>query len=255
LRHDSLAMRQKRRADVANRPGSAADLPRVSVLTKRAFDMTAAALLLVAASPILVVIALAIVVESRGGVFYRCVRIGQNGRAMRMLKFRKMDRGASGQALTVVNDGRFTRLGGLLARTKLDELPQLWNVLKGEMSLVGPRPEDPMFVERHAEQYDEILRVKPGITGLCQLAFTRESEVLDIDDPVDHYVTRLLPQKVDLDLLYARGRSMGMDLRILGWTAVATLLRLEVAVSRSSGKLSLRRRPNGFIAQSEAGAR
>jgi lipopolysaccharide/colanic/teichoic acid biosynthesis glycosyltransferase len=249
-----LGSRQQRRASAANRLGPVADLPRGSVLAKRAFDVTAAAVLLVVASPVFLVIALAIVVESRGGVFYRGVRVGENGRPMRMLKFRKMYRGASGNALTVANDARFTRLGGLLARTKLDELPQLWNVLKGEMSLVGPRPEDPTFVERHAEQYAEILRVKPGITGLCQLAFARESEVLDTEDPVDHYVTRLLPQKVDLDLLYARGRSMGMDLRILVWTAAATLLRVEVAVSRSSGKLSRRRRPNGFVAPSKAAA-
>jgi lipopolysaccharide/colanic/teichoic acid biosynthesis glycosyltransferase len=216
--------------------------------------VTVAAVLFVVASPIIVIVSLAIVAESRGGVFYRCMRIGQSGRPMRMLKFRKMYRDASGAALTVVNDARFTRLGGLLARTKLDELPQLWNVLTGEMSLVGPRPEDPMFVQRFAEEYAEILRVKPGITGLCQLAFAKESELLDTDDPVDHYVSSLLPQKVDLDLLYARSRSMRMDLRILAWTAMAMFLRLDVAVARSSGKLSLRRRPNGFVAQGKAGA-
>jgi lipopolysaccharide/colanic/teichoic acid biosynthesis glycosyltransferase len=227
---------------IAGRSGAAA---------KRAFDLMAATALLVIALPLILLVALAIVVDSRGGVFYRCVRIGQYGRPMRMLKFRKMHRAASGNAVTLVNDERFTRLGRLLARTKLDELPQLWNVLNGEMSLVGPRPEDPSFTVRYAQEYREILRVKPGITGLCQLAFAKEGELLDPADPVDDYVSRLLPQKVQIDVLYARSRSLLLDLRILAWTAVATILRLDVAVDRFSGRLSLRRRPNGFVSQGE----
>ena len=134
-------------------------------------------------------------------------------------------------------------MGRFLSLTKLDELPQLWNVIRGEMSLVGPRPEDPKFVALHPTEYDEILQVTPGITGLCQLAFAREGELLASDDRVDAYVEYLLPQKVQLDVLYASRRTLAMDLRILVWTAVAVVLRREVAVGRETGRLSVRRRP------------
>jgi lipopolysaccharide/colanic/teichoic acid biosynthesis glycosyltransferase len=121
--------------------------------------------------------------------------------------------------------------------------PQLWNVLKGEMTLVGPRPERPDFVDLRAEEYTRILGVKPGMTGLCQLAFAREGEALDHEDCVRDYVERLLPQKTALDLLYVGRRSLPMDLGILAWTAVAVLLRRDVAVDRATGRLGLRRRP------------
>jgi lipopolysaccharide/colanic/teichoic acid biosynthesis glycosyltransferase len=111
------------------------------------------------------------------------------------------------------------------------------------MSLVGPRPEDPSFVGLRQTDYEQILQVKPGITGLSQLAFVRESEILDSRDPVADYVARLLPQKVRIDRLYVTGRSILMDLRILGWTAITVLFKREVAVHRSTGRLSLRRRP------------
>jgi lipopolysaccharide/colanic/teichoic acid biosynthesis glycosyltransferase len=160
-----------------------------------------------------------------------------------MLKFRKMRNGASGVAVTLSGDERFTRVGRVLAKAKIDELPQLWNVLKGEMTLVGPRPEHPDFVALRAGDYTTILGVKPGITGLCQLAFAKEGEALDHEDCVRDYVERLLPQKTALDLLYVDRRSVLMDLSILAWTAVAVLLRRDVAVDRSTARLGLRRRP------------
>jgi lipopolysaccharide/colanic/teichoic acid biosynthesis glycosyltransferase len=135
---------------------------------------------------------------------------------------------------------RFTRLGSFLARTKLDELPQLINVLKGEMSLVGPRPEDPAFVELRREAYSMILEVRPGITGLSQLAFASETEVLDPDDRMGHYVGRILPQKIGMDTLYAQRRSLGMDLKILWWTLRAVVGHSQVAVHRGTGKLTHR---------------
>ncbi len=157
-----------------------------------------------------------------------------------MLKFRKMHDGARGPALASSNDERFTRLGPFLARTKLDELPQLWNVLRGQMSLVGPRPEDTSFIELHPAEFAVIHSVKPGVTGLCQLAFARESTVLDPQDRLGHYVNHILPQKISIDQMYASQRSVGMDLRILGWTAMAVLFGREVAVHRQTGALSLR---------------
>jgi lipopolysaccharide/colanic/teichoic acid biosynthesis glycosyltransferase len=110
------------------------------------------------------------------------------------------------------------------------------------MTLVGPRPEDPAFVGLRSVDYDTILTVKPGITGLCQLAFAKESEILDHEDSVRDYVERLLPQKTALDILYVRHRSLLMDMKILAWTVIAVILRRNVAVHRGSGTLSVRRR-------------
>jgi lipopolysaccharide/colanic/teichoic acid biosynthesis glycosyltransferase len=157
-----------------------------------------------------------------------------------MLKFRKMHDGASGPALAAPDDARFTRLGSFLARTKLDELPQLWNVLRGEMSLVGPRPEDPAFVEMNQGAYKAILEVRPGITGLSQLAFAAESRILDPADRVGHYVHRILPQKIAMDQLYAAQRSLPMDLKILWRTASAVVAKRDVAVHRETGRLTRR---------------
>ena len=207
---------------------------------KRALDIVASATLLLLLAPVIVVLAVAIKLESRGPVFYRCRRVGRYGADLPMLKFRKMQDGATGSALASVDDERFTRLGWFLARTKLDEVPQLWNVLRGHMSLVGPRPEDPSFIALHRDAYEQILSVRPGITGYCQLAFARESEILDANDREKHYVERILPQKVRLDCLYAAGRSFAVDIRILWWTAMAVLLSREVAVNRETGRLGRR---------------
>ena len=207
---------------------------------KRALDIIAAATLLVVLSPVIVLLAVAIKLESRGPVFYRCRRVGRYGADLEMLKFRKMVDGATGPALASTDDERFTRLGGFLARTKLDEVPQLWNVLMGQMSLVGPRPEDPGFIALHREAYEQILSVRPGITGYCQLAFARESEILDSNDREKHYVEQILPQKVRLDCLYAARPSFTVDLKILWWTALAVVLSRDVAVHRETGKLGRR---------------
>ena len=192
--------------------------------------------------PLFALAALAIKLESRGPVFYRCRRVGLGGREFAMLKFRKMRTGATGAPLTAVDDDRFTRIGRVLAKTKLDEIPQLWNVLTGSMSLVGPRPEDPKFVELRRAEYARILLVKPGVTGLSQLAFAREMEILDPEDRVGDYLRRLMPQKMYLDDLYVTQRSVRMYVRSLWWTAVAVAFRHEVAVSRKTGRMNLRRR-------------
>jgi len=217
---------------------------------ERAIDIGAALLLLVLLSPLILVVVVAVKLESRGPAFYGCRRVGVDGREFSMLKFRKMRRGAAGPALTSVDDERFTRIGAFLAKTKLDEIPQLWNVLRGQMSLVGPRPEDPSFVAQRRENYAVVLRVRPGITGLSQLAFANEMAILDPNDRVGDYVRRLLPAKLFLDELYVSRRSLIMYLRILAWTVVAVALRREVAVSRHTGHLNLRRRPQpGTAAQ------
>jgi lipopolysaccharide/colanic/teichoic acid biosynthesis glycosyltransferase len=215
---------------------------------ERAVDVAIASLALALLLPLVLVVAVAIKLDSRGPVLYRCRRVGRGRREFAMLKFRKMRADAAGPALTAVGDERFTRIGELLAASKIDEIPQLWNVLKGEMSLVGPRPEDAVFVSLHEAEYAEILRVKPGITGLTQLAFARECEILFPDRRVDDYVTRVLPQKLALDRLYVWRRSIAMDLRILLWTIVVVVFRKRVAVHRATGKVNLRRRPSPAVA-------
>ena len=207
---------------------------------RRTIDIAFSTILLMLTSPLIAVLVLAIRLDSPGPAFYRCRRVGLRGRPLHMLKFRKMHDGASGPALSSPDDVRFTRLGSFLARTKLDELPQLWNVLKGEMSLVGPRPEDPAFVELRREAYSTILEVRPGITGLSQLAFASETDILDADDRLGHYVDRILPQKIGMDRLYATRRSVGMDLKILWWTLRAVVGQREVAVHRKTGRLTSR---------------
>jgi lipopolysaccharide/colanic/teichoic acid biosynthesis glycosyltransferase len=209
----------------------------------RPFNIALAVALLLLVAPLIVLLALAIKVESSGPAFYRCRRVGLRGCEFQMLKFRKMRADAEGPAITAADDERFTRLGRFLARTRLDEVPQLWNVIVGNMTLVGPRPEDPSFVALHPADYQEILQVTPGITGLAQLAFSQEYEILDPADPVGDYVRRLLPQKLKIDRLYAARRSAGIDLRILAWTAMTTFFRSDVAVHRSTGRITLRRRP------------
>ena len=215
---------------------------RIDRALKRLMDIVVSLLLLVVVSPIFLFCVLAIVAESRGPVFYRCRRVGLRGADLCVLKFRKMRHGEGGAALTAPADERFTRLGRLLSKTKLDELPQLWSVLKGDMSLVGPRPEDDGFVRLRATDYTEILTVRPGITGLAQLAFAAESEILDPNDRIGHYVNEILPQKAALDRIYVSERTLGMDLKIIAWTFLPVLLRKDVAVNRTSGALTVRNR-------------
>jgi lipopolysaccharide/colanic/teichoic acid biosynthesis glycosyltransferase len=208
---------------------------------KWCLDVCGAGLLMLVLAPLMIALAIAIKVESPGPVLYRSRRVGYRGVEFDMLKFRKMSDQAGGPKLTQAHDPRFTRLGRFLASTKLDELPQLWNVIRGEMSLVGPRPEDSSYVAHQASRYQTILTVRPGLTGLSQLAFVRESRVLGCDSPETYYLDRLLPQKVGMDALYAERHTLWMDVRILAWT-VAAMIGLDVAVNRDSGKLTHRRR-------------
>jgi lipopolysaccharide/colanic/teichoic acid biosynthesis glycosyltransferase len=214
----------------------------IELRSKRVADVIVALALLVLLAPVMLLLAVAVMLESRGSALYRCERTGYKGRTFAMLKFRKMHRHAVGPALTLAEDERFTRVGAFLARTKLDELPQLWNVVRGEMSLVGPRPEDPAFVAAYPELYEEILAVRPGLTGLSQLAFAREHQLLDGADTERRYVEWLLPSKLAIDRLYVGQRSLVMDLRVLVWTVIAILLGKDVSVHRNTGALAIRHR-------------
>jgi lipopolysaccharide/colanic/teichoic acid biosynthesis glycosyltransferase len=194
----------------------------------RAVDIAVASVLLVLAAPLWLVVSLAIIVDEPGPVLYRARRVGHGGREFDMYKFRKMRRNAVGPRLTRADDARFSRVGRILARTKLDELPQLVNVLRGEMALVGPRPEDPSYVAAYPAEFATITRVRPGITGLSQIQYRDEAALLVGDDFETLYRNEVLPQKIDLDRYYASHRCLMLDLRILAWTAVAIVAGARV---------------------------
>jgi len=215
---------------------------RLDAGAKRVLDIVVSLVLLVVLAPMILVVAVLVRLDSRGPAFFQVPRVGHGSRELLMLKFRKMHADATGIALTTAGDARLTRLGAFLAKSKLDEIPQLWHVLRGDMSLVGPRPETHGFVARHRDEYEEILSVRPGLVGLSQIAFVAEGSILDAEDPLAHYVSTILPQKVTLDVMYARRRTLLLDLRILAWSLVAVLLRREVAVNRQTGRMNLRRR-------------
>ena len=212
-------------------------------ILKRGLDLVASSLLLLVFAVPLALIAVTIKIDSPGPVFFRVRRVGRHGEHFRMLKFRKMHHDATGGPLTMHHDPRLTRIGSLMTRTRLDELPQLWDVLCGRMSIIGPRPEDPAFVEMHRDDYDRILTVRPGITGLSQLAYKEESTIVDASRPVDDYVTRILPQKLTMDKLYASAWTIKLDFEVVYWTFVTLVLKHPIAVNRVTGAMNIRRRP------------
>jgi lipopolysaccharide/colanic/teichoic acid biosynthesis glycosyltransferase len=195
--------------------------------------------LIAIAAPVLCVIALAIALmiylDSPGPVIYRSWRVGSDGERFAMLKFRKMRREANGGLLTLEDDERFTPIGRFLAATRLDELPQVINVLRGEMRLVGPRPELEYFVARYAEEYREILTVPPGLTGEAQLRFLGESALLAGPEPEAVYAEQLLPEKVAIDLEYVRTHGVRRDASIILRTAA-------MPISLAVGQLITHRR-------------
>jgi lipopolysaccharide/colanic/teichoic acid biosynthesis glycosyltransferase len=193
----------------------------------RAFDLLACLLVLPVVVLVGAITALLIYIDSPGSVFYRSTRVGRGGRTFQMLKFRKMRNSARGGPLTMSDDERFTPIGSFLSATKLDELPQLWNVLKGEMRLVGPRPEVPEFVSRYREEYEELLTVLPGITGPAAVEYASESHLLSLQhNPLAFYEESIMPRKIEIDLEYIRTRTLRGDLRILCETMLVPLSKM-----------------------------
>jgi lipopolysaccharide/colanic/teichoic acid biosynthesis glycosyltransferase len=189
---------------------------RASEVLERVRDLVVIVLFLPVILPVGLLIAAAIFADSPGPIFYRATRVGKGGRRFAMLKFRKMRREARGMGLTLANDERFTPIGRFLAVSRLDELPQLWNVLRGDMTLVGPRPETIEFVSKYRAEYAQILQVRPGLTGVAQLEHFNEGMLLDgEEDPVRHYVEEILPRKLELDLAYVRTGTSVSDLRLI----------------------------------------
>lgn len=194
----------------------------------------AGTLLFVLLLPVAGIIVVAIRLTSPGPVLHRARRVGRHGLPFTLLKFRSMTTGTTGSALTMAGDVRVTRVGRWLRRTKLDEVPQLWNVVRGEMVIVGPRPEDPRYVDLDSALQREILTVLPGITGPTALAFADEERRLrdaaivvattggravPTDDDVETaYRVQIQPEKLRMDVAYVRSRSVRGDLRVIGRT-------------------------------------
>ena len=184
---------------------------------KRTFDIGVSFVGLILLSPLMLLAALAIKLDSPGPIMFRQKRIGKGFHPFLIYKFRTMQE-ASGRrrSLTVGDDPRITPTGRLLRRTKIDEIPQLINVLKGDMSFVGPRPEVPEFVELFRSEYEEILKVRPGITDLASLKYRDEAAVLEqSENPEEEYLRRVLPDKINLSKEYIRRSSFFLDLTLI----------------------------------------
>jgi lipopolysaccharide/colanic/teichoic acid biosynthesis glycosyltransferase len=201
-----------------------------SNLTKRFLDIGGSTLALVLLSPVFGLIALAIKRDSPGPVFYRGERMGRGGKKFNILKFRTMHEtpvSYLGPKVTAHDDTRITPLGRWLRDTKLNEMPQFWNVLKGEMSLVGPRPEDPGFTKTWPEDVrKEILSVRPGITSPASVLYRNEESLLNARNVIQQYIKELIPNKIRLDQLYVHHRSFLLDLDVMFWTALIMLPKI-----------------------------
>lgn len=192
---------------------------------RRIFDIVLSIGGLLVLAPLFLLIALAVKLESSGSVFFKGARSGQNGVPFKLWKFRTMVTGAErmGPGITAAGDVRVTRVGRLLRRSKLDELPQLINVLRGDMTFVGPRPEDPRFVREHPEIYAPVLHLKPGITGAGSLLFRDEEAILAGEDWEKMYFHEVLPQKLRADAEYASRQTLCSDLSMMVRTVIKCL--------------------------------
>jgi lipopolysaccharide/colanic/teichoic acid biosynthesis glycosyltransferase len=197
------------------------------MLAKRIFDLFFTVVCLILLLPLFLVIAVWIKLDSPGSIIFRQTRIGQFGREFIIYKFRTMvvNAEAIGKQLTLTDDERITRSGKFLRKYKLDELPQLFNILKGEMSLVGPRPEVPKYVEFYTAGQRKVLDALPGITDLASIKFRNESDLLAAaDNPEALYIQEIIPQKLELHFQYIAQSSVLFDLRII----LETLWRVVV---------------------------
>jgi lipopolysaccharide/colanic/teichoic acid biosynthesis glycosyltransferase len=192
-------------------------------MLKRGFDIVASGIGLVVLSPLFAVIAIAVHLNSKGPVFYRARRVGRYGKEFRLYKFRSMvaDADQKGPGITSANDARITPVGRFVRRTKLDELPQLLNVLRGEMSLVGPRPEDPRYVALYTPEQRAILRYCPGITSMASLVYRDEERLLAGDDWERKYIDEVMSAKLAIDLEYAQCATLFTDIGLIFRTIIS----------------------------------
>jgi lipopolysaccharide/colanic/teichoic acid biosynthesis glycosyltransferase len=186
-------------------------------MLKRVFDIISSLTVLIIISPILILISILIIIDSKGHVFYSQKRVGIKAKEFKLYKFRTMKPNSELKGLlTIGNDSRITRLGYYLRKTKLDELPQLFNIILGDMSVVGPRPETPNYVKLYTEEQQKVLKVRPGLTDYASLKFINESEILaKHENPEKAYIEIIMPEKLSLNLDYIRDQSFFLDLKII----------------------------------------
>lgn len=195
-------------------------------IVKRIFDLICSTLGLIILSPVLIIITIRIKMGSDGPVFFKQIRVGENNKEFEILKFRTMVVNAEklGRQITVGNDNRITKIGAFLRKYKLDELPQLINVFKGEMSLVGPRPEVPRYVKLYNEEQRKVLAVKPGITDLASIRYRDENDLLgEVDNPDEFYINTIMPDKLALNLEYINKNNVFFDVYIIFKTIIKCL--------------------------------
>lgn len=189
----------------------------------RFFDIIFSAVGLLLLSPFFLIIYIVIRCESKGGGFYCQQRVGKDGRMFGLYKFRSMRTGSDKKGLITVggHDSRITRMGYFIRKYKIDELPQLWNVLKGDMSLVGPRPEVKKYVDLYTEEQRRVLSVRPGITDYASIEYVDENEILGkADNPDRVYVEEIMPAKIKLNMRYIENRSLKEYFKIIGLTFI-----------------------------------
>lgn len=200
-------------------------------MLKRFFDILVSLFLLLLLSPVFIILSLLIVFDSGGGVFYRQIRVGRFGKDFKLLKFRTMHTGSDKKGLLTVGarDNRITKVGYYLRKYKLDELPQLLNVLGGSMSLVGPRPEVRKYVDLYTEEQAKVLEVKPGITDYASIEYINENEILaQSSDPEKTYIEEIMPTKLELNQIYIKNPGLLQDLKIIFLTII-NIFRSPVA--------------------------
>lgn len=194
------------------------------LLRKRAFDIVCAALGLLVLSPVLLLCALLVGLTSPGGVLFRQERVGKDGVPFTIYKFRSMRKDNAGLKISTSSDSRITPVGRVLRKTKLDELPQLWNVLKGDMSFVGPRPEVREYTDLYTPEQRQVLLVRPGITGLASIRYRNENDLLSAStDPNRTYIEEVMPAKLALDLEYIPRACVSYDVRLILETLVTVV--------------------------------
>ena len=216
-------------------------------LLKAAIDRLAAVLGLLFFSPLLLVCALAVWLEDGAPIFFGQVRVGKQGRPFRLIKFRSMRSAKTGARITVSGDARITRVGAFLRRYKLDEVPQLFNVLKGDMSLVGPRPEVPDFVNLASPEWQMVLAVKPGITDLATLIYRNEEAMLGtVTDPERHYSEVVLPAKLALSIAFIRAADLWMECKLIICTVYYSVFPRRFDVNRVRHMFSLSGPARGY---------
>lgn len=186
------------------------------MVLKRIFDILASFAGLVILSPVILIIAILIIIRMPGPVFFCQKRVGRNGKLFTLFKFRTMTVENSGSAITVKGDNRITPLGARLRKYKLDELPELWNVLKGDMSFVGPRPDVPGYADNLKGKERDVLKLRPGITGPATLKYSNEEEILaSVPDPVKYNNDVIYPDKIRINMEYLSGHSLWGDILII----------------------------------------